>query len=103
VRSEVADDDAAEAAETASNLTSVGWRFSPSFVFDRRKLNTVLNNIVAERMKAVFVTDQGVFGYNLSQNTMSEVQLNECIESRIELIAEEHAATLEEQLLACVS
>ncbi|MEM1145494.1 MAG: GTP-binding protein [Pseudomonadota bacterium] len=100
VRSETGDGDA---AETQPTLTSVGWRFSSALVFDRRKLTLLLEGIVAERMKAVFVTDEGIYGYNLSQNRISEVPLANCVESRIEIIAEEHAATLEKQLLACAS
>ena len=38
-------------------------------------------------MKAVFVTNEGVFGYNLAANSLKELALAEIGESRIEIIA----------------
>jgi hypothetical protein len=53
-------------------------------------------------MKAVFITDAGVFGYNLTSDALTEIQLDDCDESRIELISAELDDKLEDQLLNCV-
>lgn len=82
---------------------SVGWRFSPDKVFSRQKLFSFLNGLRVERMKASFITDTGNFGYNLTADALTEIELNECLESRIEMIANNHNVdSLEAQLLACV-
>ncbi|XOV78103.1 MAG: CobW family GTP-binding protein [Aestuariibacter sp.] len=67
---------------------SVGWRFSPVKVFDRNKLLALFASLNAERMKAVMITSEGVFGYNLVDDGLTEVELDDCQESRIEIIAD---------------
>ena len=54
-------------------------------------------------MKAVFITNAGVYGYNLTSDALTEIQLDECLESRIEVISHEVDKSLETQLLACLS
>ena len=53
-------------------------------------------------MKAVFITNAGVFGYNLTADALTEIQLDDCLESRIELIADQLDDSLEAKLLACI-
>lgn len=81
---------------------SIGWRFAPDKVFDRRALYSWLTGLRAERMKAVFITDDGVFGYNLTQDALTEFELDDCMESRIEIIAERIEPEWETALLALV-
>ncbi|MEL7451357.1 MAG: GTP-binding protein [Pseudomonadota bacterium] len=92
-----------KAQNAGEGYESVGWRFSPSFVFDREKLFAVFTGIVAERMKAVFITHNGVFGYNLTQDALSEIELDDCLESRIEIIADKINGDWDAQIMACVS
>jgi hypothetical protein len=54
-------------------------------------------------MKAVFITDEGVVGYNLTTDALTEIQLDDCLESRIEVISDKIDVNLEAQLLACLS
>lgn len=68
---------------------SVGWRFAPDRIFDRGRLFTFLSGIVAERLKAVFITESGIFAYNLTPDALSEMALDESTESRIEIIVHE--------------
>lgn len=82
---------------------SVGWRFSPDKIFDRDKLTSLLTDISAERIKAVFITSTGVFGYNATPDALSEVELDDCLESRVEIISDEINDRLEARLLDCVS
>lgn len=68
---------------------SIGWRFSPEKIFDRMRLIDFLRGLDVERMKGVFITPQGVFSYNLTRDGMTETALDDCSESRIEIIADE--------------
>ncbi|MBU2872175.1 GTP-binding protein [Colwellia sp. E2M01] len=83
---------------------SIGWCFPKTTVFNYKKLYNLLQSIEAQRLKAVFYTDQGIFGYNLNEekakstgdtekNTegkieyiLTEVTLHSALDSRIEVI-----------------
>ena len=53
-------------------------------------------------MKAVFITQDGIFGYNQTSDGLSEAELDDCSESRIEVIATDIDAELEDKLLTCL-
>jgi G3E family GTPase len=91
------------AENQAEGIRSVGWRFTPSWIFSRRRVIDFLRGIAAHRNKAVVVTDEGVFGYNRSSEALMEVELDECLESRVEIIAPNINDAWEAQLFACVS
>ena len=91
-----------KAVNEGEGFYSIGWRFSPSHVFNYQKLFSFLSGIIAERMKAVFITESGVFGYNLTPDTLTEIELDDCIESRIEIISDSINSNWEAQLLACM-
>lgn len=94
-----------KAVNDGEGFRSVGWRFSPDKVFDRNKLFSFLTGLQVERMKAVFITHDGVFGYNLTADALTESELDDCLESRIEIITDHLidnlSDKLEQQLLAC--
>ena len=90
------------AVNEGEGFQSVGWRFAPEKVFSYKKLLTLLTGIYAERMKAVFITDDGVYGYNLTTGAFTEIELDECLESRIELISDKVDDSLESELLDCL-
>ncbi|MCR9246823.1 MAG: GTP-binding protein [bacterium] len=92
-----------KAENEGEGFRSVGWRFSPTRVFDRQKLLRFLQQLQAERMKAVFRTDCGAFGYNLASADLTETALDDCPESRIEILAPGIDPGWEEQLMACVT
>ncbi|MCR6653918.1 MAG: hypothetical protein NVV73_21590 [Cellvibrionaceae bacterium] len=73
----------------ADGYFSSGWIFSADFIFDYSKIFALLSGADAERLKAVFITDQGVFGFNKSGAVLNEFELDDAIDSRIELIAEQ--------------
>lgn len=83
---------------------SRGWIFKPEWTFDSKKLYNLLLGVNAERVKGVFITDQGVMAYNKADNVLAEVMLDECIDSRIECITTDTQSleSLEEDLLDCV-
>ena len=91
------------ATNQGEGFHSVGWRFSPEKLFDRSRLDAFIRGLVAERVKGVFITEQGVFGYNLTPDAMTETALDDCIESRIEIIANIADERWEAQLMACLS
>ena len=91
-----------KATNKGQGFVSVGWRFSPDKVFNREKLFLLLTGIVVERMKAVFITDVGVFGYNSTLDALNEVELGDCLDSRIEIISDSIDDSLEIQLLECL-
>lgn len=76
-----------KATNQGEGFKSIGWRFSPRHVFNHNKLYDLLNGIVAERLKAVFITNKSIFAYNLTPDALMEFALDECMESRIEIIA----------------
>ena len=91
------------ARNAGEGFQSQGWRFSPERVFDYRKLYGWLCGVRAERLKAVVITNAGVFGYNLTADSiLTEAELDDAAESRIEMIAHEIDETLGEQLLDCL-
>lgn len=92
-----------KAENEGEGFHSIGWRFSPDIVFNRQLLFSFLTGLRVERMKAVFITDEGVLGYNLTDDAITEIELDDCLESRIEMISDNLDDSLEAQLLACVA
>lgn len=92
-----------KAVNKGEGYNSVGWRFSAEIVFSHSKLWSFLSGIEAERMKAVFITDGGVYGYNLASTALTEITISECEESRIEIIASTVDDEWEDQLMLCMN
>ena len=90
-----------KAVNTGEGFHSVGWRFDSRKVFNRQALFLFLSGIVAERVKAVFITESGIFGYNITSDALTEMELDDCFESRIDIIASDIADQWETQLFAC--
>lgn len=95
-----------KAINEGEGYMSIGWTFKPHLTFNRHKLKTFLSSVVAVRIKGVFITDQGYYGYNHafdhSTNTINEIQLNRCEQSRIEIICNEINQNWEETLLSTI-
>jgi G3E family GTPase len=83
---------------------SRGWLFKPEWLFDARKLYSLLLGVNAERIKGVFITDHGISAYNKADNVLTEAELDDSMDSRIECISTDRRSleTLEAALLACV-
>ncbi|MEZ9130477.1 CobW family GTP-binding protein [Vibrio breoganii] len=91
-----------KATNKGEGFHSVGWRMSAGRVFNRQKLLQLLSTLTAERMKAVFITESGIFGYNLTADGLTEIELDECSESRLEIISDRIDDSFEVQLLGCI-
>jgi G3E family GTPase len=83
---------------------SRGWIFKSEWIFDARELYSLLLGVNAERIKGVFITDQGITAYNKADNVLTEAELDDSMDSRIECISSNRLSleTLEDALLACV-
>ena len=68
---------------------SSGWRFSAKFIFSREKIQQLLTQLAAERVKAIFHTVDGVFSYNNTLDSFTENQLINSTDSRIEIITKQ--------------
>lgn len=91
-----------KAINEGEGFHSVGWRFSPRRVFNHEKLFSFLSGISVERLKAVFITERGVFGYNLTLDALTEIELDDCVESRVEIISDNIDNEWEAELMACI-
>ena len=91
-----------KAVNQGEGFHSIGWRFDSRKIFNRQALFLFLSGVVAERVKAVFITESGIFGYNLTPDALTEIELDDCFESRIDIIASEICEQWEAQLLDCL-
>jgi G3E family GTPase len=87
---------------SGEGFNSLGWRFCPTLSFDRQKLQHLLSTLEAQRVKAVFNTPQGAFGYNKAADGLTETLLETLVESRIEIISTQLSPPLQAAILACV-
>ncbi|KJG37402.1 cobalamin biosynthesis protein P47K [Photobacterium angustum] len=91
-----------KATNQGEGFKSIGWRFASEKVFERQSLHQLFQTLNVERMKAVFITSDGIFGYNKTADGITEVELDECAESRVEIIADTLDDELEGKLLDCL-
>jgi len=91
-----------KAENSGEGFKSVGWRFDANQIFNYSKLYTFLCGLNAERMKAVFITNQGIYGYNLTSDALTEVEMDESLESRIEIIASDINEQWDKYLFDCL-
>lgn len=91
-----------KATNKGDGFYSVGWRIAPDKIFNRQKLLQFLGELKIERMKAVFITESGIFGYNSTSDGLTEYELDESFESRLELIFDKGDDLFEERLLSCL-
>ena len=82
---------------------SQGWIFEPEIIFCKAALYSLLAGANVERIKAVFVTDLGIFSYNKVDNVLTEMTVDETFDSRIEVITvnEKDLEVFKLELLRC--
>ncbi len=78
-----------KALNQGEGFQSIGWHFTSEKIFDRSKLLTFINSINIIRLKGVFITSAGTYGYNVTDNEVTEIKLDTCTESRIEIICDQ--------------
>ncbi|GAA6154231.1 CobW family GTP-binding protein [Pseudoteredinibacter isoporae] len=85
----------------SEGFSTIGWRFEPNTVFNHSKLYRWATDLVVERMKAVCITEDGVWGFNKTPDGLQELELDDCLESRFEIIANAIDPNWETQLKDC--
>lgn len=90
------------AENKGEGFESIGWRFSSGNVFDRTRIVSFLSGLDVERMKAVFITSSGIFAYNKTRDALTETELDDCVESRVEIISQTIDGDWVEGILACL-
>ncbi|MEM7467358.1 MAG: GTP-binding protein [Pseudomonadota bacterium] len=88
---------------SGEGFESSGWRFAPDWIFSRKKVIDFLRGLKADRAKAVFITDEGIFAYNRSGGALKELELHDCLESRIEIISAKRGEHWHNELFACAA
>lgn len=85
-------------------FASSGWLFDSRFVFDYDQLYSHLLGVNADRLKAVFITDKGVFAFNQVDGVLTVMTLDEALDSRIEVIGSnpENWSMLEVDIKSCL-
>ncbi|WP_043316284.1 GTP-binding protein [Microbulbifer sp. HZ11] len=74
------------AENSGEGYHSCGWRFDPAVVFVYEKLFSLISGSMSERIKGVFITEEGVFGFNKADDVLSIMELDDTLESRVEMI-----------------
>lgn len=91
-----------KAENAGEGYISTGWRFAPQKIFDLEKVRQFVLSTESERLKAVFITEQGVFSFNKTEDGVQENALDDFKESRIEIIAQTEQPEWEQNLLNCL-
>jgi G3E family GTPase len=95
----------ARVSNQGEGFVSHGWVISPTHVFDYNTVVGLLSYLDVERLKAVMITERGVFVFNFADGILSQNEIDETNDSRLEFIAsdsdfaDELAKTLEQKLI----
>lgn len=68
---------------------SCGWICAPTEVFNYRLVLDNLTSLSVERLKAVFITDQGVISCNITDGVLRLIEIDEAVDSRIEFLTQD--------------
>ncbi|PKG57920.1 cobalamin biosynthesis protein CobW [Shewanella sp. Choline-02u-19] len=71
----------------ADGFYSCGWVFDLSYEFDFDKLLHLIKSLEVIRLKAVMITEEGIAGFNSVDSELSIVELDDAMDSRIELLS----------------
>lgn len=88
-------------------FSSFGWAFSSLRSFKFETTLAIFQHIRVNRLKAILITDCGVFAFNIIEDELSYQELDESNDSRLEFICEAHdeaelLAQLLEKELFCI-
>lgn len=92
-----------KAINKGEGFQSIGWRFTALKTFNRTKLQAFIASIKVTRLKALFITEQGIYSYNVAENKIIESKLTKCNESRIEIICPQINDDWEVKLFNCMN
>lgn len=86
----------------SDGYTSKGWLFNSDFVFDYIKVYELVDRMHFDRVKAVFITQEGILGCNKVGSELTLHELDEAMDSRIEIISGQMIEDITTSLLDCV-
>lgn len=89
---------------SGSGFYSCGWIFAPRNYFNYDQLLNLFSGVSSARLKAVMITDMGVFAFNSEEGLMSIQELDDTFDSRVELIDSQPLVKedFQQQLLAAI-
>lgn len=95
----------ARADNKGQGFNSAGWVFHSEHIFEYDQIFKLFSTLHPERLKAVVITDKGIFIFNFVDGVMSCREIDESIETRIEIIdsAALNAEEIQSSLLAASS
>ncbi len=85
-------------------FVSIGWQFESHYCFQRDYIlnwaKSLLTDKSVERFKAVIHTDDGCYAINATTNDFNETLIEECPDSRVEIIASAINSHWKDELMA---
>jgi len=96
------------ADNSGEGFFSKGWVFNSKWLFNADKLHALIHGIEAERLKGVFITPDGMFGFNKADSVVTKMSLQDGsgnqLDSRVEVISNRSDIfdDIEEGLLNCL-
>ena len=92
-----------QVSNQGEGFESCGWAFSANFIFSFDKIYALLSGLPGTRLKAVVITEKGVFGFNRTEEVLTCLELDDADDSRIEIIdTRVEGAPVEQALLESV-
>ena len=92
------------AENSGEGFFSKGWIFNSDMHFKIDKLLSLVHGVEAERLKGVFITTKGSVAFNKVDSVVTQLNLNELNDSRIEVISGriDTLEGIEAELLTCL-
>ncbi|MCF1429019.1 MAG: GTP-binding protein [Shewanella sp.] len=94
-----------EKTNVGDGFYSLGWIYSVEHCFDFDRLVQLFQSVTLARLKAVMITLDGIAAFNLVDSRLRISELDDALDSRIELISEQplDSQTWRQRLLACLA
>lgn len=70
----------------AQGFSSQGWIFNDNKIFDFTQAMNLLSVVEVDRLKAVLITEKGIFGFDKVDDVLICIELDESPDSRLEII-----------------
>ena len=77
---------------SGDGFTSFGWALAPHKRFDLHRVLKVLRDVSINRLKAILITYQGIFAFNIVGKEMDYQEIDESDDSRLEFISDDSTA-----------
>ena len=93
------------AENSGEGFFSKGWIFNAAMQFKVERLLSLVHGVEAERLKGVFITTEGSVAFNKVDSVVTQLDLKELNDSRIEIISGrvDTLEGIEEELLTCLA